>query len=402
MSSSFQARLPLLALAIAAFAIGTTEFVIMGLLPQIALDLGVSIPRAGLLVTGYAMGVVVGGPVLVLLMVRTPQKSALLLLMALFTLGNAACALAPNYALLMLARFVAAFSHGSFFGIAAVVATRVVPERERAQALGLMFAGLTIANIVGVPLGALMGQALGWRATFWAVVVLGLIAVAGVARFVPALSAETRPSVRRELAVLKRPQVLLALAMTVFGFGGVFTVFTFVVPILRDAAGVPPHLIAWVLMLFGVGATIGTLYGGRLADRELMPALSRVLISLIVFYALFPLVMDNALAASLGVFLVGALGFAAGPGLQTRCMQQAVGAPLLASTLNQSAFNLGNAGGAYVGAVLLENGASYHALPTAAAVISVVGLALTTVSAALERSRIRAALCGSDPSVRPE
>lgn len=385
MSSSFPARLPLLALAIAAFAIGTTEFVIMGLLPQIALDLGVTIPRAGLLVTGYAMGVVIGGPILVLLLVRAPQKSALLLLMGVFTAGNAVCALAPNYALLMLARFVAAFSHGSFFGIAAVVATRVVPERERGQALGLMFAGLTIANIVGVPLGALLGEALGWRATFWAVVALGLIAVAGIAAYVPRLAAESAPSVRRELAVLKRPQVLLALGMTVFGFGGVFTVFTFIVPILREAAGVPANWVAWVLMLFGVGATVGTLLGGRLADRGLMRALARVLIALIVFYALFPLVMDNAFAASIGVFLVGALGFAAGPALQTRCMQQAAGAPLLASTLNQSAFNLGNAGGAYVGAVLLESGASYHALPWAAAVISVIGLALTTASAQMER-----------------
>lgn len=386
MSSSLRARLPLLALAIAAFAIGTTEFVIMGLLPQIALDLGVSIPRAGLLVTGYAMGVVVGGPILVLLLIRLPQKSALVLLMGLFTLGNLACALSPNYALLMLARFIAAFSHGSFFGIAAVVATRVVPERERAQALGLMFAGLTIANIVGVPLGALLGEALGWRATFWAVVLLGLLAVAGILRYVPHLSAETAPaSVRRELAVLKRPQVLLALCMTVFGFGGVFTVFTFVVPILRDAAGVPVSLIAWVLMLFGVGATLGTIYGGKLADRGLMQALIRVLMALIVFYLLFPLLMNSAIAASIGVFLVGALGFAAGPGLQTRCMQQAAGAPLLASTMNQSAFNLGNAGGAYVGAVMLEHGAAYRLLPWAAVVITVIGLGLTSLSARIEQ-----------------
>ncbi|MDB5970802.1 MAG: transporter, family, arabinose polymer transporter [Hydrocarboniphaga sp.] len=385
MPSWFQTRLPLLALAIAAFAIGTTEFVIMGLLPQIAADLGVTIPRAGLLVTGYAMGVVVGGPILVLLLIRIPQKSALLLLMSLFTLGNLACALSPNYAVLMLARFIAAFSHGSFFGIAAVVATRIVPEREGAQAVGLMFAGLTIANIVGVPLGAMLGEAYGWRATFWAVVALGLVAAAGITQFVPKLSAEAAPSLRRELAVLRRPQVLLALCMTVFGFGGVFTVFTFVVPILRDAAGVPPNLIAWVLMLFGAGATLGTLAGGRIADRGVMQALSRVLISLIAFYALFPLLMNNAITASIGVFLVGALGFAAGPGLQTRCMQQAQGAPLLASTMNQSAFNLGNAGGAYVGAVLLGNGASYHALPWAAALITVLGLGLTTISWRMER-----------------
>ena len=384
MPSLSHARWPLLALAVAAFAIGTTEFVIMGLLPQIAADLSVSIPRAGLLVTGYAMGVVVGGPLLVLLLVRMPHQRALLWLMALFTLGNLACALAPGYAALMVARFIAAFAHGSFFGVASVVAMRIVPPQRRAQALGLMFAGLTIANIVGVPGGALIGEALGWRATFWCVVVLGLIALAGIVRYVPRLPADSAVSIRRELAVVMQPGVLIALAMTVFGFGGVFTVFTFVVPMLREVAGLAPDRIAPVLVLFGVGATIGTISGGRLADRGVIRALLLVLTCLIAFYSLLPWLLPHAMLAVAGVFVLGVLGFAAGPGLQARCMQQAEAAPLLTSAVNQSAFNLGNAGGAYVGAVMLEAGQPYVMLSWAAALISIVGLTLTLISRHLE------------------
>lgn len=377
-------RLPLLALAIAAFAIGTTEFVVMGLLPQIAGDLGVSIPDAGLLISGYAMGVVVGGPILAVLTARLPRKRSLLLLMGLFTFGNLLCALAPNYSMLMLARFIAAFSHGSFFGTGAVVAGFVVPPPQRARAIALMFTGLTVANIVGVPLGALLGQALGWRATFWAVALLGVIALAGIARFIPPLRDMPLTRLQREFAVLLRPQVLLALGMTVFGFGGVFTVFTFIVPILQQAQ-VPTPAISAILMLFGIGATIGTLLGGRLADWRLMPALCAVLGASIVLYLLFAGLLHITAFAIAGVLLLGIAGFAAGPALQMRSLQQAQEAPLLASTLNQSAFNLGNAGGAFVGARLLDHGHAYPALGMAAAAITGVGLALSLLSAWSER-----------------
>lgn len=378
-------RVAIFALAVAAFAIGTTEFVIMGLLPQIAADLGVTIPSAGLLVTGYALGVVIGGPLLALATARLPRKTVLLVLMALFVAGNALCALAPDYALLMTARVIAALAHGSFFGAAAVVAAALAPPEQRGRAIALMFTGLTVANIVGVPLGTLLGQGFGWRAPFWAVVGLGILAIAAIARFVPDLRDAAPPKIADELRVLRNPQVLLALAMTVFGFGGVFTVFTYIVPILRAEAHLQGNAISVVLMLFGLGATLGLIVGGRLADWRLMRALIISLAALCAFFLVFAATLHIAACAIAGVFLIGFIGFAAGPGLQARSVQRAAAAPLLASTLNQSAFNLGNAGGAWLGASLLAHGAPYPTLGLAAAAVTGTGLALTLFSAWLER-----------------
>lgn len=378
-------RLPIFALAIAAFAIGTTEFVVMGLLPQIADDLRVSIPQAGLLVSGYALGVVVGGPVLAAMTAAQPRKRALLLLMAVFVAGNLACALAPGYGALMAARFVAAFSHGSFFGTAALVAGHLAAPGRSTQAIALMFAGLTVANIVGVPFGAFVGERLGWRATFWIVVALGALALAGIARFVPPLHEMPRAPLRRELAALARPQVLLALAMTVFGFGGVFTVFTYIVPMLREVAGVPQPAISPILTLFGLGSTLGLLLGGRLADRWLMGSIAVGLTLVMAGYLAFAAVLQHRTLAVLGVFVLGALGFASGPALQGRLLQQARDAPLLASTMNQGAFNLGNAGGAFLGASLLSQGLGYASLAVAAAAVTLLGLLLTLASLRLER-----------------
>lgn len=374
-------RLPLLALAVSAFAIGTTEFVVMGLLPQMAQDLDVSIPSAGMLVSGYALGVVFGGPLLAMATARLPRKAVLLVLMGVFVLGNLLCALAPDYPTLMVARVVAALAHGSFFGAGAVVAGHLAPPGKRAQAIALMFTGLTVANILGVPAGTWLGQALGWRATFWAVVALGALALIAIARYVPALRDLTPPRLGRELRVLSEPQVLLALGMTVFGFGGVFAVFTYIVPILTDEAGVASHSVGAVLVLFGLGATLGTLLGGRLADWKLMRALMIALSALCVFFLLFAATMHLKPFAIAGVFLIGFIGFIGGPGLQARSVQQAKDAPLLASTLNQSAFNLGNAGGAWIGATLLANGAAYPILGVAAAAVTAVGLGLTVLSA---------------------
>jgi DHA1 family inner membrane transport protein len=283
------------------------------------------------------------------------------------------------------ARVIAALAHGSFFGAAAVVAASLAPPDKRAQAIALMFTGLTVANIVGVPLGTLLGQSLDWRATFWAVVLLGLTAIGAIARYVPDLRDQAAPRISQELAVLRQPQVLLALAMTVFGFGGIFTVFTYIVPILVDAAHLGTHAVSAVLMLFGVGATLGTLLGGRLADWRLMPALMVSLSVLIAFFLVFALTLHIAACAIAGVLLIGLIGFSAGPGLQARSVQSATDAPLLASTLNQSAFNLGNAGGAWVGATLLSHGAGYPQLGVAAAAVTSVGLGLTVFSAWLEK-----------------
>jgi DHA1 family inner membrane transport protein len=378
-------RLPLFALAVAAFAIGTTEFVVMGLLPEVAGDLHVGIPQAGLLISGYAMGVVVGGPILAACAAYLAPKQALLALMAIFIAGNGLCAVAPDYGWLMAARVAAAFTHGSFFGTAALVATRLVPHDKQAQAIGLMFAGLTIANIVGVPAGTWLGQQLGWRSTFVAVAMLGVLALAAIARYVPVIAKNTRPDPLAEIRVLGRLQVWLALAMTVFGFGGVFTVFTYIAPILRDVAGVPARWVSPILTLFGLGATLGTVGGGRLADWKLMRWLTIQLTLLILLFLVFSQVMSSAPLAIAGVFLIGLIGLAGGPALQTRCLRQAGDAPLLVSVLNQSAFNLGNAGGAFIGSRLLDSGHGYPALGIAAAVLATIGLLLTLISAALDR-----------------
>lgn len=380
-------RLPLLALAVAAFAIGTTEFVIMGLLPEVASDLKVSIPSAGMLVSGYALGVAVGAPVLAALTAKMERKHALLLLMGLFILGNALCAIAPNYDVLMVARVVAAFCHGSFFGIGAVVAAHLVPANQRSRAIALMFAGLTLANVLGVPFGTFLGQWAGWRSTFWAVTALGVIAAVGVFRFVPTLPDLKAPDMRRELRVLREPQALIALAMTVLGFGGVFTVFTYIAPILQEQSHVSPHWTGAVLVLFGLGTTIGNMLGGRLADWKLMPSLMGILMVLTLLMIAFAWTMHSTVASIITVFVWGIAAFATIPPLQSRVVHVAGDAPNLASTLNIAAFNLGNAGGAWLGGAVLAAGYSMPTVSLTGAAVTVAGLLATMVSVALERRR---------------
>jgi len=380
-------RLPLLALAVAAFAIGTTEFVIMGLLPEVASDLKVSIPSAGMLVSGYALGVAVGAPLLAALTAKMERKHALLLLMGLFILGNALCAIAPNYNVLMVARVVAAFCHGSFFGIGAVVAAHLVPTNQRARAIALMFAGLTLANVLGVPFGTFLGQWAGWRSTFWAVTALGVIAALGVARFVPSLPDLKAPDMHRELRVLREPQALIALGMTVLGFGGVFTVFTYIAPILQEQSHVSPHWTGAVLVLFGLGTTIGNMLGGRLADWKLMPSLMGILVVLTALLVAFAWTMHSTVASIVTVFLWGIAAFATIAPLQSRVVHVAGDAPNLASTLNIAAFNLGNAGGAWLGGAVLAAGYSMPMVSLTGAAVTVAGLLATMASVALERRR---------------
>ena len=385
--SQQRSRLALFALAVAAFAIGTTEFVIMGLLPEVAGDLHVSIPSAGLLVSGYALGVAGGAPLLAMLTARMERRHALLLLLGLFIAGNALCAVAPNYAVLMLARVLAAFCHGSFFGIGAVVAAHLVPPSRRAQAIALMFAGLTLANVLGVPFGTFLGQWAGWRSTFAAVTALGVLAAIAVWRFVPPLPDLMAPDLRRELGVLRQPQVLLALAMTVLGFGGVFTVFTYIAPILQQQAHVSVGATGWVLVLFGAGTTLGNLLGGRLADWRLMPALIGILAVLGLVLLGFAWTMQHTLLAVVTVFVWGVAAFATVPPLQMRVVQQAGAAPNLASTLNIAAFNLGNALGAFLGGAVITAGLGLPAVSVAGAAVAWLGLAVTVVSLVLQRPR---------------
>jgi DHA1 family inner membrane transport protein len=380
-------RLALLALSVAAFAIGTTEFVIMGLLPEVASDLHVSIPSAGLLVSGYALGVAAGAPLLAALTARMERRNALLLLLGLFILGNALCAVAPNYGVLMVARVVAAFCHGSFFGIGAVVASHLVPRGQAARAIALMFTGLTLANVLGVPFGTFLGQWAGWRSTFMAVTGLGVVAAIAVWRLVPALPDLPSPQMKRELGVLRQPQVLLALLMTVLGFGGVFTVFTYIAPILQQVSHVSVGATGWVLILFGVGTTIGNMLGGRLADWRLMPSLVGVLVLLSLIMLVFAWSMHNTVASIVTVFVWGVAAFATVPPLQMRVVQQASEGPHLASTLNIAAFNLGNAIGAFIGGSMIGMGLGLPSVSVAGAVVALLGLLVTLASAALERRR---------------
>src|SRR5476649_1235026 len=376
----------LFALAISAFAIGTTEFVIMGMLPDVARDLAVTIPSAGLLVSGYALGVTVGAPLLAVLTSKWPRKSALQLLMGVFIVGNVLCAIAPDYTLLMAARVVTSFAHGSFFGIGAVVAASLVPADRRASAIALMFTGLTLANVLGVPFGTFIGQEFGWRATFWVVAALGVLSLIGVAALVPNKHDSGPSNLGHELRVLKEPQVWLALAMTVLGFGGVFVVFTYIAPILEQVSGFSPHGVTLVLVLFGVGLTIGNTIGGKLADRALMPSLMGILAVLAIVMAVFAETSHHQIAAVATIFVWGIAAFATVPPLQSRVVDKARHAPNLASTLNIGAFNLGNAGGAWLGGWTLERGFGLDALPWVAAAVALAALALTAFAARLDRS----------------
>ncbi|RKP49137.1 MFS transporter [Trinickia fusca] len=379
--------IPLLALALSAFAIGTTEFVIMGLLPEVAHDLAVSIPSAGLLVSGYALGVAVGAPILAVLTSRLPRKAALQLLMAVFIVGNVLCAAAGDYRMLMIARIVTSFAHGSFFGIGAVVAASLVPREKQASAIALMFTGLTLANVLGVPFGTFVGQNFGWRMSFWIVAGLGVLAFAGVTALVPNRHDSGPVGLAREVRVLKEPQVWLALAMTVLGFGGVFVVFTYIAPILEQVTGFSPRAVTLILVLFGAGLTVGNVVGGKLADRALMPSLMGMLVALALVMGVFAKTSHLPVAAAVTVFVWGIFAFATVPPLQMRVVEKARHAPHLASTLNIGAFNVGNAAGAWLGGLALTHGLGLDALPWVAAAVSLAALVVTALAARLDGVR---------------
>ena len=381
--------LSLLALAVAAFGIGTTEFVVMGLLPDVARDLGVTIPAAGLLVTGYALGVVIGAPVMAILTAALPRKGTLVGLMALFIGGNVLCALAPSYGLLMGARIVTAFCHAAFFGIGSVVAADLVPRQKRAQAIALMFAGLTIANVLGVPAGTAFGQWLGWRATFWAVAGIGIAALCALILLVPGRLPMAHGGILKEFRVLGNGQVMLAMLISVLCSASLFCVFTYISPLLSEVTGLSAPAITGALLLFGVGLTAGNMLGGRLADWKLMPSLiGTILVLLVVLLAFVP--GARAPVPALALLLIwGVLAFALVPLLQLRVVDTAASAPNLASTLNQGAFNLGNAMGAWIGAVAITHGIAYGHLPFVSVGLSLLALLASLLSAALDRPAAR-------------
>ncbi|WP_433624533.1 MFS transporter [Nocardia sp. CA-120079] len=377
--------LALLALTLGAFGIGTTEFVVVGLLPDIADTYTVSIPTAGLLVTGYALGVLVGAPIMTGFGTRVSRKRMLLISLLLLIAGNVLSALAPTFGFMLTGRIVASLAHGAFFGIGSVVAGNLVGPDRKAGAIAMMFTGLTVATILGVPLGTLLGQQFGWRLTFLLVASVGLAGLVGVAALVPEQRAPRDVRLRHELAVLTNPQVLLAMAMTVLGFGGVFAAITYLAPMTTEVTGYAESSVTWLLVLFGIGFFLGNLIGGKFADRHLMPMLYTTLGGLALVLALFTLTAHDKVAAAITVVLIGALGFATVPPLQKRVLDQAGSAPTLASALNIGAFNLGNAISAWLGGVVIAAGYGYTSPNWVGVVLVVSALGLAVLSGNLER-----------------
>ena len=378
-------RKPLLALAVSAFGIGTSEFIIMGLLPDLARSFQVSIPKTGFLVSGYALSVTLGSPLVALALSHMDRKRALLILMGMFLVGNALCALAPTFLLLLCARILTALCHGAFFGIGSIVASHLVPRSERAQAIALMFSGLTLANVLGVPAGTALGQAFGWRFAFWALVPIGLIAGLGLLRMVPSQPAE-KMHLRHEFHAVLRPQVQLVLALSTLSSVSLFCVFTYIAPILEQVTHLSPSSVTKVLVVFGVGITLGNLLGGRLADWKQMPVIIGGIVLLIAVFLAMPLLEPTVITAVTMVFVWGSIHFAAGAPLQARIVDQAKGAPNLASTLNQGAFNLGNALGASLGGIMLTEGIGYRYLSLGSAAVASVALLVALIALRVERS----------------
>lgn len=375
----------LLALAIAAFGIGTTEFVMMGLLPDVASNLHVSLPDASGYISLYALGVVIGAPLLTAAGMRVRRKTMLVSMMALFTVGNLASALAPTHETLLAARFIAGLPHGTFFGVGAVVAASLVARDKRAQAISMMFIGLTVANIVGVPLGTLLGQAMGWRSTFGVVAIIGVLALVAVAALVPQQPKPTEVSLRGELVAFKRPQVWLAFAVVVFGFAATFSFYSYIKPLLTDVTGFSPTMATALLALFGVGMTTGTVIGGRLADRAPMRTLCTFLGLLAVALTGFLVTSQSMVLAAINVFLVGLTGFAAIPSIQARILDKAKEAPALGSASIQSTFNIANSLGAYLGGAVIGAGFGLTAPSWVGALLALAGLGFAGLSAWLDR-----------------
>ena len=381
----------LLALAIGAFGIGTTEFVVMGMLPQIAEGLDVSVSAVGLLISAYAIGVVIGAPTLTALGVRFTPRQTLIALMVLFTVGNLLSALAPGYGALVAARVFAALAHGAFFGVGAVAARRLVPKEKATQAISLMITGLTVANVVGVPLGTFIAQQLSWRVVFAGVACIGLVTVAGVLAWMPT-GAGAPTDLRSELSAFRRRGVWLVLGTTMIGFAALFSVYSYVSPILTELGGIPQAWVTPVLGLFGVGTTVGTLAGGRLGDRWGMFFVAVGLLGTAAALAVLALVARTPVAAVIVLVLFGTLAFSLGPVVQNRVIEAArVPGGSLVSAANQAAFNVANALGAALGAAALSAGLGYTAPIWVGAGLALIGTGIAVLAVRSER-RDRAAL----------
>ncbi|WP_041783502.1 MFS transporter [Ancylobacter novellus] len=382
--------LALFALTIAAYAIGTTEFVIVGLLPTVAADLSIDLPLAGLIVSVYALGVTFGAPVLTALTGRVPRKALLLSLMALFIVGNAAAALSPSYAPLLAARVVSAFAHGVFFSVGATIAADLVPADRRASAIAMMFMGLTVAIVTGVPLGTFIGQSFGWRATFWAVSGLGVVAFLGLAALLPSNLSRAAPArLIDQVRVLGSGRLLIVYGMTALGYGGTFVAFTYLASILEQITGFASSSVSLILVLYGLAIAAGNLMGGRFADRDPVKALTYLFLAQAAVLALFTFTAPSPWLALPTLAALGFLSFANVPGLQIYVVELAKkvrpGAVDVASALNIAAFNLGIAIGAWVGGRVVASPLGLDATPWVGALIVAGALALTIWSGALDR-----------------
>ncbi|WP_307793183.1 MFS transporter [Amycolatopsis sp. MtRt-6] len=377
------------ALALGAFGIGLTEFVVVGLLGPLGADLRVSLPTAGLLVTGYAAAVAIGAPVMTAAGARLPRKTMLVVLMSLFITGNVLAALAPGYGVLMAGRVVSALCHGAFMGIGPIMAASLVAPGRRSRAIALMMTGLTVSNVVGVPFGTALGLQLGWRSAFWAIALIGAAALAAIAAFVPRRPDGASHGLGGELAVFRRPQVWWVLTTTMLGWGAAYAAITFLEPMLTRVAGFGASAVPWLLLLFGAGLTGGNLLGGRLADRALVPTLYGTVVAAIAALAGFAFAVHYQVPAAIMVFVLGATGFAMVPVFQTRVMDVAREAPSLASSVNASAFNVGIALSAWLGGLAIDGGLGLVAPVWIGVVLGVAALATAVASRAAERRAAR-------------
>ncbi|MDR7160667.1 MFS transporter [Arthrobacter sp. BE255] len=394
----------LIALALGGFGIGLTEFVIMGLLPEVAADFRVSEATAGWLISGYALAVVVGALLLTAAVTRFERKPVLAVLLVLFVAGNLISAIAPGYGVMMAGRIIAALAHGAFFGIGAVVAADMVAPTKKAGAIAIMFTGLTAANVLGVPFGTMLGQAAGWRSTFWAITVIGVIALAGIITLVPRTGhGDTVPgTLRSELRAFRSGQVWLSILVTILGYGGMFGAFTYIAYTLTEVSGFAASAVPWLLIVFGVGLFIGNTIGGKAADRNVDRTLIVVLAILVVVLVAFALTAGNQVLTVASIVLMGGFGFATVPGLQMRVMTYAAGAPTLASGANIGAFNVGNALGAWLGGVTITAGLGYTSPIWAGAGITLLGLAVMVIAAArAKRPAAQQVSIGSEVAAYP-
>jgi MFS transporter, DHA1 family, inner membrane transport protein len=384
----------ILALTIAAFGIGTSEYVIVGLLPDLARSFSISIPKAGIIVSAYALSVTFGSPLLALALSGQERKRSLVILMSVFILGNVCCALSSSFFLMLAARILTALCHGAFFGTGSILAANIVPREKRSQAITTMFSGLTLANVLGVPAGTALGHAFGWRSTFLALIPIGLIAMIGLLIWVPRQDSEPI-QLRHEFHTLLNPKVLLVLLLSTLSSVSLFAVFTYIAPILSAVTHLPARQIAWFLVLFGVGITVGILVGGRLGDWRQMATVVGGYILVTLILLLMPIAMPHALAMGSCVLVWGMFHFGASAPLQARIVEKARRAPNLASTLNQGAFNLGNALGASLGGIVLAAGYSYRVLPLVSAMVASMVIGLAAFAIRLDSTR------ASDPDFTP-